>query len=368
MRIQLFVSKLYGGGAERVATLWANGFISRGHDVEIVVKTRSVSASYPLSDEVTLYNIWSNWKWFLKKYLNKGYSPIREIRKAVLNYKPDVIICVIQPWGEWVLTATHGMHIPIINTEHSTFEKPDNAVYGQLTKKRLWWKYELNKKFDCVTVLTEADKVCTKGILSNVIVLPNPLAFTPAESVPPKEKYILAAGRLDVWHYKGFDILTVAWCGIAAKYPDWKLIFCGKDGNGAQDYLYSIAKEMNAQSQIEFWGFQDNMLPIYEKSSIFVLSSRYEGFGMVLIEAMSQGCAPIACDYKGRQSEIIKNENEGIICPTEDQQALANAISRLIEDETFRMTVQKNAIERARHFELNHIMDLWQNIFEERLQ
>ena len=367
MRIQLFVSKLSGGGAERVATLWANGFIGQGHDVVMVIKSRNMSHSYPLSDKVTVVNIWSSPHFFLKKIFNIDYTPIRKIRKSIIKHKPDVAICVLQPWGEWVLKASRGLSLPIINTEHSTFEKPQNAVYGQLTKRRYFWKYILNKEYNCVTVLTEADKRCTRGFLTNVVVMPNPLAFAPAKEVPQKQKIILAAGRLDVWHYKGFDILIKAWGEIAKFYPDWKLIICGQDRGGAGKYLRSIAAERNVDRQVEFPGFMDDLLSYYIRSSIFVLSSRYEGFGMVLIEAMSQGCAPIACDYKGRQSEIITNEMEGIICPTEDSKALSIAIARMIDDESYRLCVQRNAISRSRCFGLEHIMGKWENIFKKYL-
>ena len=92
------------------------------------------------------------------------------------------------------------------------------------------------------------------------------------------------------------------------------------------------------------------------------MSSRYEGFGMVLIEAMSQGCACIACDYKGRQSEIIQNDSQGIICPVEDVDSLASAIERMILDKSYREKCQYNAIERSKFYSLDNTMDRWETI------
>lgn len=367
MRILIFVTRLTGGGAERVATLWANGFVSRGHEVGLVVKCRKNSHNFPLSSQIRVFNIWSHSGYLLKKYLKFETAPIRKIRQAIDQFHPDVAICVLQPWGEWVLKASKDIRLPIINTEHSTWEKPDNAVYGRITKKRHYWRYELNQQFDCVTVLTEADKQCTEGILSNVVVMPNPLAFTPAESVPTKTKTILAVGRLDIWHCKGFDVLLDAWSRIAKNRPDWKLIICGQDMNGARESLQSMARELHVDHQVEVLGFQDDMLSLYQKASVFVLSSRYEGFGMVLIEAMSQGCAPVVCDYKGRQKEIISDESEGILCPTEDSVALSKAMARMIDDDAYRNMVQTHAISRSRHYELERIMDIWETIFKERI-
>lgn len=365
MRILIFVTRLTGGGAERVATLWANGFVSRGHEVGLVVKCRKNSHTFPLSSQIRVFNIWSHSGYLLKKYLKYETAPIPKIRQAIDQFQPDVAICVLQPWGEWVLKASKGLRLPIINTEHSTWEKPDNAVYGRITPKRHYWRYELNQQFDCVTVLTEADKQCTQGVLSNVVVMPNPLAFTPAETVPPKTKTILAVGRLDIWHCKGFDVLLDAWSRIAKNRPEWKLIICGQDLNSARDSLKSMAREHHVDDQVEVLGFQDDMLPLYQRASIFVLSSRYEGFGMVLIEAMSQGCAPIACDYKGRQQEIITHENEGLLCPPEDPVALSQAMARMIDNEAYRQTVQEHAIARSKHFSLDRIMNKWETIFKQ---
>ena len=233
-----------------------------------------------------------------------------------------------------------------------------------MTQKLYKLKYELNRRYAHVTVLTEADCKCLNGLLRKVSVLPNPLAFTPVDYIPKKENVILAAGRLDAWHVKGFDVLIKAWGKIAQQYPTWILQIAGYGKDISRAYLQRIVDENHLSKQLEFLGYQDDMLPVYQSSSIFVLSSRYEGFGMVLIEAMSQGCAPIACDYKGRQREIITSNDEGVICPVENVDMLAKAISRMIEDENYRHMVQKNAIERAKNYSLEKTMDRWEEIID----
>ena len=85
---------------------------------------------------------------------------------------------------------------------------------------------------------------------------------------------------------------------------------------------------------------------------------------MVLIEAMSQGCAPIACDYMGRQKEIITNESEGLLCEPDNPKALADAIDRMIADKEYRLSVQKNAIERSKYYTLDKTMDRWEKILK----
>ena len=100
------------------------------------------------------------------------------------------------------------------------------------------------------------------------------------------------------------------------------------------------------------------------KASIFVLSSRSEGLPMVLIEAMSQGCAPVATSNLGRTKDIITSENEGIICNPEDVEGLASGIQRLIENKNLRLSIQHNAIERSKFYALDNIIGMWEEQFK----
>lgn len=362
MRIQIVVQKLTGGGAEHVAALWTRGFVERGHQVSIILccpKNTPITFSIPAS--VRIYCIYQKITYQLYSRFHIDKYQVYKYRKIIKKERPDVIIGVLQPFTEWARKASVGMNIPIINTEHNTFEVPCDAPVWR--KKIVEQKYKLNHNYQQVTVLTNADKRCADYYFNNITVLPNPLAYQPLDFVPPKKKIILAAGRLDVWQIKGFDLLIDAWCQIAGQYPDWKLCIAGQDNNNAQDYLESMINE-NAKGQVEFLGFRKDMVEIYQQASIFVLSSRYEGFGLVLIEAMSQGCAPIACDFKGRQSEIITSHKEGIICPVDDIKSLVDAMKKMIEDNKYREDVQKNAIERSRYYGLENTMDKWDQIFK----
>ena len=112
-----------------------------------------------------------------------------------------------------------------------------------------------------------------------------------------------------------------------------------------------------------------------------MLSSRYEGFGLVLIEAMSQGCACVACDYKGRQREILnpssalpEGEGEpnrkieitenGILCEPDDVEALASALKKMMKDENYQKQVQQNAVERSKFYDIEHTMNRWEEYLE----
>lgn len=368
MRILLMVHSLSDGGAERVSAIWADGFLKKGYDVALLLNCNDDEMTYPVSPKIKVYNLGNG---FIEKLSNKIYQKssidwyfVLKIRAIVKDYKPDVLIGVMQPWAEWGRKAVRGLNIPVINTEHHAFERPETAP---MTKLRRRQKFEWNQRYSHVTVLTQADKECI-GDLFDTTVLPNPLAFNPADSVPEKEKVILAVGRLNSWFVKGFDTLINSWGEIAHKYPEWKLRIIGHGGEESKKFLKGLADKYQLGEQFELVEFQKNIISFYQESSIFVLSSRFEGFGMVLIEAMSQGCACVACDFKGRQREIIRNAEEGLICDVEDVKGLGASIEKLIIDSNYRQTVQKNAIERSKYYLSDKIANRWDEILKKVLK
>lgn len=362
MKILLCVWRLTHGGAERVASMWAKGFVQEGFSVDFLLGSYSSPITYEVPSESHIYYECSLNDKIAAKFIPR-FIKVRKIRHILKKSNPDVVICVLPRWGMKIKEAMKGLpRIPIIITEHNSYERPVSAPMKKIQCEE---KFDTNKLFDAVTILTQADRdfliqKMGSDFASNTCVLPNPLSFVPVQNVPDKEECILAAGRLNAWHYKGFDLLIDAWSQIASKYPNWKLKIAG---DGDPQYLQKVINEKKVASQVNLLGFVD-MLEQYQKASIFVLSSRYEGFGMVLTEAMSQGCACVACDYKGRQREIIQNDDQGIICPVDDVAALAKAIERLIIDEPYRQKCQKNAVERSKYYALPNIMKQWNEIFK----
>lgn len=360
MKILIYVWRLTHGGAERVASVWAKGFAQKGYSVDFLLGSHSSPVSYeiPASSRV-FYESPFNDK--ISARLIPDFYKKKRIRKCVSEVKPDVIICVMPSFGPRIKDSLgNDNHIPIIITDHNSFERPD---YAPMSQKQWKSKFVDSKQFDVMTVLTDADKKFIGNRLSNVVVLPNPLPFSPVNEIAKKEKIIFAAGRLDAWHVKGFDLLIKAWGSIASRYPDWKLKIAGEGKKNCRDYLDGVAADNHCLDRIDFLGFV-NTKEYFNKSEIFVLSSRYEGFGMALTEAMSQGCACISCDYKGRQREIIQNDSQGIICPVDNVMMLSSALEKMIVDGDYRKTCQKNAVERSKYFSLSNIMDRWENIFQ----
>lgn len=353
MKILVCVHNFNNGGAERVASLWIKGFIQRGYSVTALTCGEERENDYDIPDSVNVVNINPS-----GNILSKNIRRIKMIRNVIKGYSPDVIIILQHPWIWWIPFAKIGMNIPIVNTEHNSFERPTTAP---MPRKTYFEKFYLNRVFNVVTVLTEADKNIIGKKLSNVCVLPNPLAFEPIDHVKDRDEIVLAMGRLDVGHTKGFDVLIKAF-GMTNN-DGWLLKIAGGGKPENVKKYKEMAEDYGIANRVEFLGYVKDPASLFRRASIFVLSSRYEGFGLVVTEAMSQGCACIACDYKGRQSEIILDQSMGMVCPTENAEALAECINRMINDSIYRESIRKNAIERSKDFTVEKIIDRWDEIF-----
>lgn len=368
MKIAILVHNLTGGGAERVAALWSSGFVSYGHEVLVVTQNDLSSNTYEISPKVKVFPIVSPvWMRYLckmirnKSLINKLY--VKKLKKILEEYNVDVCIGVMGSYLFDLISFASEMGIDLIQTYHGAFELPSSA--SKQRRADLIKEINLGKLILYNTVLSKADKKVIGNKMHNVVVLPNPLTFMPFEGNLKKQKIILACGRLDVWEVKGFDLLLEAWGKIAHCYPSWKLQIAGTGDKKSKRILLKIVEKYNIQGQVEFTGFVNDVVNLYRNAEIFVLSSRYEGFGMVLIEAMSQGCACVAADFKGRQKEIIEHDGQGIICEANDVLALTNSIQKFIEDEDYRKKCQENAIERSKDFSIENIMLRWEALFEQ---
>lgn len=359
-KLLLFVPSLCSGGAERVASIWSKGFADRDYNVSVVLNCDEeiYPRVYDLPVNIETYNIFNYRKNKIVSYILR----IIRLSKIVKKIEPDVIISVLHPNFFFLKLATgFSKKYKFINTEHNAFEWPKRGIADYVN---YYLKFHFNKLADVVTVLTQADKDYIGGRLNNVTVLPNPLSFTPLNYIPHKKKQLLAVGRINSWYIKGFDVLINAWGQISEYYPDWTLKLIG---NGSFDNINRLIElsHKNNISNIVFEPFQKNIVEAYRESSIFVLSSRTEGFGMVLIEAMSQGCACISTDYKGRQSEILGDSEFGIICNPDDVEDLAKGIKRLIEDDGLMNEYQNRALTRSANYSIKHIMDNWEHILSD---
>lgn len=355
MNILFLCHQLTGGGAERVCADVANGLSRLGHNVAIMMDT-SISIVYPVLPEIKIYSLpeRKNNSWIM--YRIKIFWSILKVFKF---YEPNVVISILYFHATLAkLVSLFGHKCPVIASDHNSFERPESAPFPLNQKID---KYFRNYYLDYLTVLTQADSIFLNGRFKKVAVMPNPLAWEPEKVVPPKSKVILAVGRMDIWHCKGFDVLLKAWNNLAQTYPDWKLRLVGAGSNESIVYLKSLVQDI---SNVEFIPYIKEIKEEYNAADIFVLSSRYEGFGLVLIEAMSQGCACIACDYNGRQSEIITDNETGLICEVGNQPMLEKKLKSLLENAELRERLQHNSIRALDRYKVDYISRLWEQLLQ----
>lgn len=381
MKIMLVLQDLVGGGAERVAVVLANEFRNKGHKVIFASDKKWDDAPfvYPISDSVkmvkyfdsTLYETTGDTSFkshrvykIIKKLLQYAKSYLI-LRKVIRNEQPDFVLAFMHPTFLNSFAASIGTKSIVIATEHNAFERPSGVSMGG---RNIFFKFFATRLFKAVTILTEADRRVIGNRLRNIHVMPNPLAFKPISLQAlslKRKKQIVAAGRMDVWHYKGFDILIQAWGNIAESHKGWTLNIAGEGSEASLNFLKGVVKDCHVEDSVIFSGFHTDLDMLFHESEIFVLSSRYEGFGMVLIEAMSQGCACIACDYKGRQREIIRSEKEGLCIEPENIDQLAEAMSHMIKDETYRNSIRYHGLLRSKAYDASVIAERWEELFRE---
>lgn len=355
MKIAICVHNLANGGGERVAAILATGFAERGDEVTAVIADKNDCVEYAISDKVHIVNIYAEGNAF-QRYSMK----IQKLRKFIRENKPDVAIAVMPPFDMWLMIATIGTKTKIVDTIHFSLERPKT---NPISKQLYFNTFYLSRLFDAVTVLTDVDGKIMKRINKKCFIMPNPLAFDPKQNYGLKEKVVLASGRLDGWSVKGFDVLIKAWGNVCEKFPDWRLQIAGRGDDNSKSFLLNLANANGIADRIDFLGFRQNIENDYQRASVFVMSSRTEGFSMVLIEAMSQGCACISCSYKGRQEEIITNENEGIICKPDDVGEMSRAIETVLKNEEYRRRLQEGAYIRSSEYSLEKTLNRWDELF-----
>ena len=189
------------------------------------------------------------------------------------------------------------------------------------------------------------------------ISIPNPNTYENIEIIPHKEPILLFVGRLDNRSKKLFTLIDI-WYRLCKLYPQWKLIIVG-DGPD-KDVLINKAKDI---SNIEFKGYQDPR-EYYEKAFIFCMTSIFEGFPMCLTEAMQFGCVPIAFDSFSAVYDIIKPGETGELVKSFDKKEYVGKLIHLIDDETYRKKLSKNAFQYVKRYDIANILPKWIELIE----
>lgn len=287
----------------------------------------------------------------------KAYK--KGVQRIVDEVQPDVIaVCD---------DGLKGLFIPILVKTKAKFiyerhvsklieARADHGFLKSLTTKGKWIVMErLGQNFSKFIVLTEGNKQEWKS-LKNLEVIPNPLSFYPEESSSLDEKKVICVGKIS--YQKGQDLLIRAWEEVWRKHPDWKLELYGYANENF------LATDILQHKNIYHFPPEKNIMAKYLTSSIYVMTSRFEGFGMVLIEAMACGVPCVSFDCNYGPSDIIKNNEDGLLVMKENSKDLSYKLMLLIENQELRNEYGKKAKINVLRFEQNVIAKKWDELFK----
>ena len=364
------------GGVERMITEKANCFSEQyGFEVSILVcnQTHNQPNSFHLSKSVKQIflgiSFSSQYKYKYPKRLWAKYILYRRIKDIITEniqrLNPDVLLCV----GHFeanIICSIKCNAIRIIESHEPRFLTKSGLTlnqnciikaYNHLYRK-LYFR-TIEKKADAVVTLTEGDKKLWNRA-KRVEVIPN-FSTMPVHCISTcTTKRIISIGRLS--REKGFERLIEAWGMVCHKYPDWHLDIYG-EGN-MYNSLMTLTKLYNV-CNLSINNFSSNISQEYSNSSICAVTSIFEGFSLVILEAMRHGVPCIAFDCPFGPGSIINDSYNGFLINDGDIKMFADRLCRLIEDEKLRKQFSISAIEKSKSFDVDTIINKWIDLFAE---
>ena len=371
-KLMIVIHSLRGGGAERVLINLLKGLDRSEFSINLVLYEGVFD--YPLPDnvELTILSIEASKNLFR---LIKGF--VLKIARLALLFRrntPDVIFSLLSSTNVAVIIAKllSRAKSKVIVSEHTyPSVNLDNEMYGGITKQFMKYIYP---KADRIVAVSEGIK---QDLVENlylpkekVKVIYNPVDIGEVE-IRSREKVdhpwfhdelpiIVSVGRLT--KQKGYPYLIKAFSMVRQSMP-CRLVIIGDGEDKAK--LIEMANELGVEKDSVFLGFQQNPFKYMAKSSLFVLSSLYEGFGNVIVEAMALGLPVISTDCPSGPAEIIEDKKSGLLVPVRDEQAMAGAMISVMTDELLRQYLGREARRRAGAFALDKITENYRRMFSD---
>lgn len=362
------------GGVERVLTLKANYFADHfGYDITIILtEGEDKPLFYPLSDKVKVVNLNIGFEelWtcsFIKKifvYLKKQYLFKKLLKQELMRIRPDITVSLLRREINFLTSLKDGSkkigELHVNRANYRNFEHGDSNLLKDLFA-RFWMRSLVSKlkRLDKFVVLTEED-FNNWPELNNLVVIPDPLTFSSSTYSPLTEKRVIAVGRYV--YQKGFDQLLKAWAIVEKECPDWMLTIVGQGERLQYETLIDNLKI--DRNNCKLLGPTEQIQDEYMKSSLLVMSSRFEGFGMVLIEAMAYGLPVVSFDCPCGPKDIIEDHVDGLLVENGNIEKLADAIIWMIHHPEQRKAMAVKAIGNVQRFKIDQIAEQWKYLFD----
>lgn len=366
------------GGTERVVSLKANYFADvLGYDVTIIVtEGKNSNSFFHLSDKVEVINLGLNFEeiWnvsFIEKvflYLKKQRKYKKLLKRELMRIRPDITITTLRREINFINEINDGSRkIGEQHLSRSNYRRTDPR-FTNICEKFFyrWWKkrivYSLTKLDKLVVLTPDAASEWTE--VKNIIMIPDPLPIKVESCCTTSSKRVITIGRYS--YEKGYDLLLKVWSIVEKKLSDWQLdIFAMGDPTPyvkMMDDLSIDKKRCHLNSSVV--DVEDE----YMKSSILVQPSRTEGFGLVIVEAMSCGLPVVSFDCENGPRSVITNGEDGFLIPPFDVEMFANSLMRLMSDDDLRESMGEKGKQNSQRYDIDIVGQQWKQLFDELMQ
>lgn len=354
-KIAIVSASLGVGGAERFAGLLSFMLHDLGYEVHNIIILDHIDYEYK-GELVNLGKLFAKEKGIFRavkkgKYIAK-YLHENDIQIVIDNRSRPLVLREL--FTKWIYNNRKTYYF---------FHSSNLEMY--LTGSVYWAKYIFGKATKLVCVSKEIEeKLRTQYHFKNTTTIYNPIIFPEYISEKPKdvpEKYILFFGRLEE-EIKNFSLMLKAFSISKVYQHGAKLLIIG-DGS-AKEFILSGIKELQLEKHVEVLPFQKDITPYVQHARNTILTSQFEGFPMSLIESLAAGTPVISVDCETGPREIIQNKNNGLLVPNHDENALAEAIKTMFEDEKMYQTCKINTKKSVEHLSLTTIAQQWKQLLE----
>lgn len=379
MRI-MYIIKSFAmkAGVERVMSDKMNWLVEHGYEVSMVTYEQGDHPfAFPLSDRVRHYKLDAR---FFKLYQYPLWQRPFRMRQMRRRFRDGLQQAVDSERPDIIITTTYSMKVLDIIvsvrtnarrlieshvaccTVRKSYEYMEKPLLRPLASLYDRWTFARIARFEKLIVLTHGDASEWRRYIKNVEIIPNPVTSYP-DMVPPHDgtcHRIIAVGRLQ--NQKGFDMLIDAFALIADRCPEWHVDIFGSGDD--RDMLLDRIQQKGLAGRVNILSPVDNIYDEYKNSDFYVFSSRYEGFGLVLVEAMSCGvpCVSFRCKYG--PEEIIHDGVDGLLAEDGNVQNLADKMLWMTVHTPERLAMGQESRKSAYKYQKDTVMRHWAKLFE----